>query len=368
MASPATTTGANTTTTNQVRNQESEKRRIVGVSRVVWEQVLVPWVLAPARAALPWNQPLAPDVVSCLLRAGEALFPLVALCCRAAAPTHHKHREPSAHYRSIEDAAAALCPKCIAWIVRDKAKKRASARGDTEREMSRDPEEGEGERDRGREPERERGRAKEQVAVLTGLCRGGHLRAARAFVGTNNCECWVDVGVDVDVDVEVEGRATNNKVLLLWPSSSPSRGGVGSGTRMEPQAGTVVPSLLNWNHAAIRENEPVLAEEFWSERGVFKIMREVCVKGHLDVLKWILSSFFQIWQGNKIILIPLVHEASRSGHLDLLKWLVRTFDLIHFLESDRAAEYFKASDSVHDLKRFVESFPDWVVPGTFNSG
>ncbi|KAH3765365.1 hypothetical protein Pelo_2775 [Pelomyxa schiedti] len=43
----------------------------------------------------------------------------------------------------------------------------------------------------------------------------------------------------------------------------------------------------------------------------------------------------------------------------MLKWLVHTFDLIHFAESNRAAEYFKASDSVHDLKRLVESFPEW---------
>ncbi|KAH3764035.1 hypothetical protein Pelo_4101 [Pelomyxa schiedti] len=324
-------------------SKESEKQRILRLSRVVWDQVIVPWILRPARAARCWNQPLDPGAVACLLRTGEAVFPLLGLCCRAAAPSHRDRSQlVSGHYRSLEDAAAALCPKCIAWIVASKARDRRAAEGD---DVVVAAVQG-GERER----ERERIRAKEKVAVLTGLCCGGHLDAARAFVGTN-CERWVGVGVGVE-------EGPSDEVPLLWASSP--LGDTDVETRRERETGTVVPpSVLYCKSAFSLENEPFLLEEFWSARGVFKLTEEVCAKGHLDVLKWILSSFFHIDQSNKIMLIPFLFEASRSGHIDILKWLVYTFDLMIFFDSNLAAAYFQATNSVHDLKRFVESFPDW---------
>ncbi|KAH3762016.1 hypothetical protein Pelo_6143 [Pelomyxa schiedti] len=108
--------------------------------------------------------------------------------------------------------------------------------------------------------------------------------------------------------------------------------------------------------------EPILSEEFWSERGVFKLTHELCAIGNLDVLKWILSSFFQINEGNKFMLYPFVHEASQNGQIEVIKWLVDTFQLSDIPEF--GADFRPgASGSVYDVKRFVESFPEWEFDG-----
>ncbi|KAH3765009.1 hypothetical protein Pelo_3099 [Pelomyxa schiedti] len=306
-------------------------QRILWVSRVLWDQVVVPWVLRPAHKATPRHRPLDPEVVSCVLRVGEAAFPLVALCCRAVAPRPERYGEASEHYRAIEDAAAAQCPRCVAWIIAHNNNDDAGA----------EPEAG------GSGRRRRRRKAKEQIAVMTGLCRGGHLGTVKAFVGSRGaCECWV----------EQEGEG--EKVHQLWAQSiSPDA----------EEAAAPGTSLMNWNSVATTTNlskEPILSEEFWSARGFFKLTQEVCAKGKLDVLKWILSSFFQINEGNKFMLDHFLHEAAQNGHLDVIKWLVDTFDLSDFADKCCAlGANFRPFGSVYDVKRFVESFPEWTFDG-----
>ncbi|KAH3764051.1 hypothetical protein Pelo_4100 [Pelomyxa schiedti] len=105
------------------------------MSRVVWEQVIVPWVLQPTLArrhkwARPLRRPGARQLatVSCLLAAAEAMFPLVALASRAAALSPKLVGSSPGHYLRIEHAAAALSPKCVAWIIADNAKSRRELR------------------------------------------------------------------------------------------------------------------------------------------------------------------------------------------------------------------------------------------------
>ncbi|KAH3714085.1 hypothetical protein Pelo_19407 [Pelomyxa schiedti] len=124
----ATTPTLNNAQQHDTSHESNTKQRILWVSRVLWDQVIVPWVLRPAlEAAIPYRAALDPEVVSCVLRVGEAAFPLVALCCRAVAPRpdaryrtlYRTTVEVSEHYRAIEDAAAANCPRCVAWIIAD---------------------------------------------------------------------------------------------------------------------------------------------------------------------------------------------------------------------------------------------------------
>ncbi|KAH3731674.1 hypothetical protein Pelo_17493 [Pelomyxa schiedti] len=90
-------------------------------------------------------------------------------------------------------------------------------------------------------------------------------------------------------------------------------------------------------------------------------MKEVCSKGHLEVFKWILCNLFHINEGNKVMLRDYLIQSAEKGHLHILKWLVDTFALESVAESITYGLpiYFRAKNSIYDLKRFSETFPHW---------
>ncbi|KAH3731962.1 hypothetical protein Pelo_17206 [Pelomyxa schiedti] len=91
---------------------------ILVLSRIVWEQVVVPWVLPRALARRKegsrererdWLP--RPAMVSCVLATAEAMFPLVALASRAVLLLHSMCHCSSRRYAAIEAAAGALSPR-----------------------------------------------------------------------------------------------------------------------------------------------------------------------------------------------------------------------------------------------------------------
>ncbi|KAH3762326.1 hypothetical protein Pelo_5850 [Pelomyxa schiedti] len=121
---------------------------------------------------------------------------------------HRTTVEVSEHYRAIEDAAAANCPRCVAWIIAHN-----NNNDDDDGGAGAEPEAG------GSRSRRRRRKAKEQIAVVTGLCRGGHLGTVKAFVGSRGaCECWVvregeglGAGRERNITDELEFRGHNNQ-------------------------------------------------------------------------------------------------------------------------------------------------------------
>ncbi|KAH3766861.1 sel1 repeat family protein [Pelomyxa schiedti] len=302
------------------------KQRILGVSRVVWEQVVVPWVLGPALATRKWARPLPRPAVSCVLATAEAMFPLVPLATRAvlASLSSGCGVPGSRHYRTVEDAAAALCPKCIAWIISNRPT--SSQQGDG---------------GLGRGSGSGRRKAREQVAVLKGLCIGGHLVMAQRFVDYG-CECWPGE------------EGTGNGRLQLWSFVSDTRVSGGAIADSSPVVRVSLPPSVN----AALDPGTELGDEFWSERGRFHIMGEVCKYGHLEVLKWLLSGI-PLQTDAKSLLEGFISEASSNGHLHILTWLLDNYDLER-VATEKIATSHKIA--VSDLKCLIEKYPSLHHP------
>ncbi|KAH3722903.1 hypothetical protein Pelo_18392 [Pelomyxa schiedti] len=346
------------------------------LSRIVWEQVVVPWVLCPAEI----NDLLPPPaMVSCVFATAEAMFPLVALASRAVLLLQSKCHCSSRHYHAVEAAAEALSPRCLGWLIRSKSSRRMGEGGyccwwesevkraggsGVRQQLPSAPSPGDGDGDethaeRERELERRRRKAKEQVAVLEGMCLGGHLKLAQRFV-ENRCECWREE------NGETSGcSAAPPKVWVLWP-------GIGGGDKSitGSSLGKVVGdtaihdelrffSILDSSRMGENGSGP-LCYEFWGDMGVFHIMKEVSVIGHLDVLKWLVLNVKEINQWHNTVLQDCLTEAFLNGHLHILKWLVGTFDLDELVDQMGLACSFKPTKGrVSDVKLFVETFPHW---------
>ncbi|KAH3722959.1 hypothetical protein Pelo_18335 [Pelomyxa schiedti] len=316
--------------THHHHSSETEKQRILKISRVVWEQVVVPWVLRPAVARRKWARELPRPAVSCVLATAEAMFPLVALASRAvsAGPSPTRYRELG-HYRDLEDAAAALSPKCVTWIISNNAKSRRERRrkaallrdhcdggGGSVGDRNHGSDDGvtdggDDDDDEGVEVGMMR-REREWVAVLTGLCCGGNLEMAKRLAETRL-----------------------NAIIVL-------------------ELIVIMPILVMCVQGAV-----ALCDEFWSEKGMFNLVRRVCAAGHLDVLQWVLTDVLQL-NRSELVGVPLV-QAAVNGQLHIIQWLVSTFDL-----DNDATTRVAVADSFHprkgrvsDVKCLVETFPHW---------
>ncbi|KAH3759058.1 hypothetical protein Pelo_9128 [Pelomyxa schiedti] len=337
------------------------------MSRIVWEHVVVPWVLPPVEVNDCYGYPAdwlpPPSAVSCVLATAEAMFPLVALASRAALLLQSKCHCASRRYPAIEAAAGALSPRCVAWLIL-----RNSRGGNSPPALpglSSTTGGGGGGGDYGTmEIERDRRRrrkGKEQVAVLGGLCAAGHLRMAQRFV-ENGCECWESDGGGGGSDTPPP------KAWALWQSS----GGVSvtcdsvTGRRSSDSAIGVTAhdelgclSILDWSRAG--KNGSAGYDEFWGKRGLFHIIEEVSRNGHLEVLKWLVPNCVkEINKGNKMVLFGCLRKAFQNGNLHILKWLVDTFDLGDVVSGMELASSFQPMKGrVSDVKLFVETFPHW---------
>ncbi|KAH3764932.1 hypothetical protein Pelo_3206 [Pelomyxa schiedti] len=150
-----------------VRERFVARGRVLTLSRVVWDMVVVPGWLDDTTATVlrDWCRGHV-DVFS----VAEAMFPLVALACRRAlgGPRTLTGNYSGSTYGCIALAARAPAPSCVAWI----SNHRGPPTGTTAATTA------------GQAHNRTLAIAvKEVAAALDGLCWEGHLRAARALLG-----------------------------------------------------------------------------------------------------------------------------------------------------------------------------------------
>ncbi|KAH3763145.1 hypothetical protein Pelo_5000 [Pelomyxa schiedti] len=243
-------------------SEQQRLDRLMLLSRVVWDHVVVPtWVERPSsdRSAEPAPGAARRDCVA-VMRVAEAMFPLVPRACAAVlgagGPLWLRHRGSSSYFALECAADAAGDPgergRCAAWII-------TGHRGRT--------------RGRGRGSRRDQGE-KEGLAVLWGLCVGGHLATAKLFVD----------GVVGDNPATAGRRWWWEDCGVRW-----CEGGGGMGDDRD-----------GWNL-------------------VVRDYRE----GHLGVAKWIVARFgVKEWELFFPFCVALWH-----GHLAVAQWLACHFDV-----------------------------------------
>ncbi|KAH3765791.1 hypothetical protein Pelo_2326 [Pelomyxa schiedti] len=275
------------------RRRLEETERIVRVSRVVWEHVVEPMVVVPYHNR---GAPVAPSLCCWLLGLADALFPLVPRACSllmGGVDVLELHdmdfgRTHTSRYFALKCAAAAASIRCINWIMKSK---------------------------------QARNLRKECLAVLRGLCLGGHLGMAKELVSQSFDNSW------------------NYRTLLRWP---------GKDTDMiddirEIRAGPQVPHSL---------------------------LYDACKGGHLDVVKWVTSTFDGV--GTELWELPMPFRAAvRGGHIDVVKWLASNTRVVSACRQitewdfDRCSlSTFIASPSLDVVKFCTELFWADVRGGT----
>ncbi|KAH3714120.1 hypothetical protein Pelo_19372 [Pelomyxa schiedti] len=263
--------------------------RAVTESRVVWDAVLVPWLVPemrrPGSGCSDRGDGGAPTLSSTqavdLCVVGEALFPLRGLVRRALVAHTYKW------HAALLAAAEAGSTSCVDWLIA--SRRRSTAARGNEEEQGEGEAEREGDGDGGGAPQQQRAitermqrrrrENKEFMCVLGGLCVGGHLGEAQRLVGGG----WPGL-TWVGVDVDVVGCGS----------------GSGSGS-------------------------------YWGEQDLHDHVRAsgillgVCRRGWTDVAKWLVQRFG--FRDPSEFLQPL-EGALAGGHLELAQWMVGTFGLV----------------------------------------
>ncbi|KAH3714252.1 hypothetical protein Pelo_19240 [Pelomyxa schiedti] len=279
--------------------KQQEAQRVMGISRIVWDHVVsATWVR-------PFS-PLSPKKCMRLFSAAEALFPLVARASRAVLATSNvkiwdegpdtwKYKYRSSYF-ALELAARAGGGgggergrgRCAAWILAHRA--------------TRNP-------------------RKERLAVLRGLCVGGHLDSAKQLfvddgddppmaMGEGN---HVGMGMGIGIGNGIGQELWTRRCGLCWP-------GVvgGEGTHFEFD----VRDAGRWDDA---EN----------------VVGCVCKAGKLEVAKWLVSRFGVT---ESELCGPFV-EALKGGHLDVVEWLAGIVDVEGVVTREHAAVLHEAVPS-----------------------
>ncbi|KAH3767473.1 hypothetical protein Pelo_653 [Pelomyxa schiedti] len=303
---------AQSSTRSTTTTREMALSRAVVVSRVVWDAVLVPWLVPELRVGDGGGgdeeeaSTLSPKHAVGLCVVGEALFPLRGLVRRALVAHTHKWRA------ALRAAAEAGSTSCVDWLI---AWRRSRGQG-----------EGEGADGDGGvlEPpsavmQRRRRKNKEFVNVLWGLCVGGHLGEAQRLLGGG----WPGLtwmGVDVDAV------------------------GCGSGSG-----------------------------SYWGEQDLHDHVRAsgillgACRRGWTDVAKWLVqrfgirdpSEFAQPLEG-----------ALAGGHLELAQWMVGTFSLVKGWRKYSSMDFPSKvcrSENLDVVKWCFEMFPQFNVLSSYRT-
>ncbi|KAH3723122.1 hypothetical protein Pelo_18174 [Pelomyxa schiedti] len=252
---------------------------IMMVSRVVWDHIVAP-VVAPHDAAWLGTQVGADDCVW-VVAAAEALFPLVPRACRALLAATlleewGRRRVPNvtaSRYAVLRcGGMAGGCARCIEWIVRNKAT---------------------------------RNNAKECVAVLKGLCAGGHIEIAEELVQSRRTIPW-------------RGGS------LHWPVDDPD--------------------LLDRIRYTYLSSHSLLYEACWG--------------GNLETVKWVMSKFgvgVSAWE-----LVEPFQAAVRKGNVEIVKWLASSTAVLSEcrtrIQPGSSLELFVASPNLEVMQLCTEWF------------
>ncbi|KAH3763063.1 hypothetical protein Pelo_5115 [Pelomyxa schiedti] len=315
---------ADTTTTvatHEAAGRSDPMRRVLALSRLLWDAVVSPGWLGPHDP--PGTATTTSALLKCsltppnapLFSLAEALFPLVARACRrAVAACRLRHKST---YNAIADAAAAGSPACVAWLV---AHKRRSLP------------------------------AKEVVAVLRGLCLAGQLGAAQKLVGTP------------------AGAGTLPK---LWDGRSVA--GWGSECIVRPNAGIYATTAAAIITAS--ESERGIKRDSCEDTSVVEVLQseglvnEVCGVGGVDVVKWLVSLIGIGKENARWMLRDPLWIALRKGHLDIAGWMLFDgLDLVNTLSLstlESLTESCAIGRHPENLKWCLEKFPQGVRPSVF---
>ncbi|KAH3732850.1 hypothetical protein Pelo_16313 [Pelomyxa schiedti] len=277
-------------------NRTSEAEHVLFISRIVWHDVVVPgWFLSrpPPPPATVGPTPTNNSSHKALSRGGcvaamalaEALFPLVALACGAvlgSSPRALRTKYRSSYF-ALRCAAAAgggegERGRCVAWLLLGRRPTTAAGSSSPRR-------------------------GKECLAVLWGLCVGGHLPAAKALVCNDEGE---EGGSEMG---HGSGWGWGGRGLK-WPRNVDG-GGCDCDCDGDMRDEVVSGDLAN-------DGETLLMG--------------VCRAGHLEVAKWLVSRFGV----PEVHLFKALMAALEGGRVSVVEWLARSFDVTCCAEMLRA--------------------------------
>ncbi|KAH3764899.1 hypothetical protein Pelo_3231 [Pelomyxa schiedti] len=331
-------------------NKETERARVVHLSHVLWDNVVLPWLCPPPDygdvapiVLVSTDTPAAPKPIMAVLRAGEALFPLLALCCSAvtSAVARSCASSPSppllpSHHDVIRWCAVSRCPRSAEWIL---SHNRGGDGGDAAT----------------------RNRMRMSIDVLTGLCWGGHIDDARSFVEKGRA--WGSVRWPVPSATTTNAAPSTNSGMPQLPAVQDYCSSSSSGSSVDACTGaSKISTLVGYPKELASSSEEVrlVIEEFWSESGIIRLIEGVCKGGHLEVLKWVVSSFPI---GSDLWCRGALHSAIYGCHIDIIRWLTHNFPVY---ERDwQSLPVMKTKHvGVQAIKKLAEEFPLWVLSST----
>ncbi|KAH3732927.1 solute carrier family protein [Pelomyxa schiedti] len=258
---------------------------VLRVSRVVWESVVCPGWLDPR--GTPTSR--IRDDSHHLFRLAEAMFPLVALVCKRAL-SRPSAPSPGSSYAAITSAAAAPAPSCVAWIVnRRHNQQHPGASGGLGRAV------------------------KEVAAALLGLCIGGHVGAARRFLGEGDADAGAGGGT-------LPGLWDGRRVIAGWGVDNVEGGG--GGTRL------VRDSVREYVRASC--GKQLVCMKSYMSMG---FLDRVFAAGHLEVIRWLVSWLgIGVGEAQWLLYRPLC-AAMDHGNVEVVKWVFKEFNLVELLPS-----------------------------------
>ncbi|KAH3756360.1 hypothetical protein Pelo_11855 [Pelomyxa schiedti] len=263
------------------------------------------------------------------------MFPLAGLACRALMRARGASRR-----WFLRCCGEAQAPSCCRWFL-SHFPHGSHPLPITSGPRNAHPQEGEevGEVEEGEW--RRQGWGKECMAVLTGLCAGGHLDSARRAPA---------VPCDSTTCASTATSSEGGRGFVFYPLPTCyhkySGGDYDGGDHHDRQV------ILSGDLTVGR-----LESEFWGDKGLPKLLDIVAGRGHLDTLKWALSRFGgtdESW-----FLLKRLLFAAEGFQVDTIVWLANTINATERLSLQFEAWWWGVPRRASDIRRLIETFPEW---------
>ncbi|KAH3732104.1 hypothetical protein Pelo_17065, partial [Pelomyxa schiedti] len=258
-----------------------------------------------------------------LVRVAEAMFPLAGPACRALMRARGASRR-----WFLRCCGEAQAPSCCRWFLDHFPHGSPTITSGPVPIPSPQQQEGQGEW-------RRQGWGKECMAVLTGLCRGGHLDSARrSIVGT------------CDSPRATATSSGGGSRFVFYPLPTCCH-------EYDNDDGCVAGSGGDYTVGR-------LESEFWGDKGIPALLDIVAERGHLDTLKWALSRFGgteESW-----FLLKRLLSAAQGFQVDTVVWLANAINSPERLGPQLKNWWWGVPQSASDIRRLMETlFPEWPL-------